>query len=179
MLQRTFCWGELYVPKATSMPAEYVGPFVNSNKNDYIDAEAEQRPAMRFVPIKNGAQLEMQALPGAGSLDGPANCCDQPKQGLLARAWDSRTDGVPSEVSALVYSRDGTNVLSTRMRALLAEIRFERMKLEEQIDTIYRELAQFATMEESCRRLLTVPGIGPLTATTLIVAIAKAIARLS
>jgi transposase len=47
------------------------------------------------------------------------------------------------------------------------------MKLEEQIDNVNRELAQFASKEESCRRLLTVPGIGPLTATALVAAIGK------
>ncbi len=40
-------------------------------------------------------------------------------------------------------------------------------KLEEQIDTTTRELAQFAKQEESCRRLLTIPGIGPLTISKL------------
>lgn len=48
------------------MPAEYVRPFVKSNKNDYVDAEAiaeaVQRPTMRFVPIKNETQLDLQAL---------------------------------------------------------------------------------------------------------------------
>jgi transposase len=48
------------------MPAEYVRPFVKSNKNDYIDAEAiaeaVQRPTIRFAPIKNEAQLDVQAL---------------------------------------------------------------------------------------------------------------------
>ncbi len=44
------------------MPAQYVKP----NKNDYLDAkaiaEAVQRPTMRFVPVKNNAQLDLQAL---------------------------------------------------------------------------------------------------------------------
>jgi len=48
------------------MPAEYVRPFVKSNKNDYVDAEAiaeaVQRPTMRFVPVRNEAQLDLQAL---------------------------------------------------------------------------------------------------------------------
>ena len=48
------------------MPAEYVRPFVKSNKNDYVDAEAiaeaVQRPTMRFVPVKNEDQLDLQAL---------------------------------------------------------------------------------------------------------------------
>jgi transposase len=38
------------------MPAQYVKPYVKTNKSDYIDAEAiaeaVQRPTMRFVPIK-------------------------------------------------------------------------------------------------------------------------------
>jgi transposase len=47
------------------IPAQFVRPFVKSNKNDYIDAEAiaeaAQRPTMRFVPIKTEDQLDMQA----------------------------------------------------------------------------------------------------------------------
>jgi transposase len=39
------------------MPAQYVKPYVKTNKNDYIDAEAcseaVTRPTMRFVPIKS------------------------------------------------------------------------------------------------------------------------------
>ena len=48
------------------IPAQFVRPFVKSNKNDYIDAEAiaeaAQRPTMRFVSIKTDDQLDMQAL---------------------------------------------------------------------------------------------------------------------
>jgi transposase len=48
------------------MPAKYVRPFVKSNKNDYVDAEAiaeaVQRPTMRFVSIKSEARLDLQAL---------------------------------------------------------------------------------------------------------------------
>ena len=43
------------------MPAQYVKPYVKTNKSDYIDAEAiaeaVQRPRMRFVPIKTEEQL--------------------------------------------------------------------------------------------------------------------------
>jgi transposase len=48
------------------MPAQYVKPFVKTNKNDYIDAEAIAeavlRPTMRFVPIKSDDRLDMQSL---------------------------------------------------------------------------------------------------------------------
>lgn len=48
------------------MPAQYVKPFVKTNKNDFIDAEAIaealDRPRMRYVPIKSEGQLDMQSL---------------------------------------------------------------------------------------------------------------------
>jgi transposase len=41
---------------ARLMPAQYVRPYVKTNKNDFVDAEAiaevVQRLTMRFVPIK-------------------------------------------------------------------------------------------------------------------------------
>jgi transposase len=48
------------------MPAQYVKPYVKTNKNDFIDAEAiaeaVARPTMRCVPIKTDDQLDMQSL---------------------------------------------------------------------------------------------------------------------
>src|SRR5580692_10890456 len=42
--------------EARLMPAQYVKPYVQTNKSDFLDAEAiteaVQRPRMRFVPIK-------------------------------------------------------------------------------------------------------------------------------
>src|SRR6202140_5354695 len=48
------------------MPAQYVKPYVQTNKGDFLDAEAiaeaVQRPRMRFVPIKTEEQWDLQAL---------------------------------------------------------------------------------------------------------------------
>src|SRR5258707_12429236 len=48
------------------IPAQFVRPFVKSNKNDYRDAEAiaeaVERENMRFVPIKTEDQLDVQPL---------------------------------------------------------------------------------------------------------------------
>lgn len=48
------------------IPAQYVKPYVKTNKSDFIDAEAIAeavgRPTMRFVPIKTDEQLDMQSL---------------------------------------------------------------------------------------------------------------------
>jgi transposase len=46
--------------------AQFVKPFVKSNKNEFIDAEAiaeaVERKNMRFVPIKTDDQLDLQAI---------------------------------------------------------------------------------------------------------------------
>ena len=48
------------------IPAQFVKPFVKSNKNDFVDAEAiaeaAERKNMRFVPIKTDDQLDLQAM---------------------------------------------------------------------------------------------------------------------
>ncbi len=60
------------------IPAQFVRPFVKSNKNDYRDAEAiaqaVERENMRFVPIKSEDQLDVQALIGCAN----GWCRDEP-----------------------------------------------------------------------------------------------------
>ena len=161
------------------MPAEYVRPFVKSNKNDYIDAEAiaeaVQRPTMRFVPIKNEAQLDLQALHRVRDrwMGRRTAVINQIRGFLLEHGIAVATGPIHLKRQLPSILEDATNILSPRMRELLAEIRLEWLKLEDQIDNVNRELAQFASKEDSCRRLLTVPGIGPLTATALVAAIGK------
>lgn len=48
------------------VPAKFVKPYVKSNKNDLIDAEAiaeaVTRPTMRFVEVRSPEQVDLQAL---------------------------------------------------------------------------------------------------------------------
>ena len=74
------------------IPAQFVKPFVKSNKNDFIDAEAiaeaVDRQNMRFVPIKTDDQLDLQALHRVRDrLDHTTNVGDQPAACLPAGAW--------------------------------------------------------------------------------------------
>jgi len=159
------------------MPAEYVRPFVKSNKNDYVDAEAiaeaVQRPTMRFVPIKCEAQLDLQALHRVRDRwMGRRTAVINQIRGFLLEHGITIAVG-PAHLKRQIPSilEDADNLLSSRMRALLVELRDEWEKLETQIEEIDREFAQAAKKEENCRRLLTIPGIGPLTATALTAAI--------
>ena len=71
------------------MPAQYVKPYVQTNKSDYLDAEAiaeaVQRPRMRFVPIKTEEQLG-DATHSGGEPD------SQPSSGT----WADRAQGPKS-----------------------------------------------------------------------------------
>lgn len=159
------------------MPAQYVKPYVKTNKNDYVDAEAiaeaVQKPTMRFVPIKNEAQLDLQA------------------QHRVRDRWVGRRTAVINQIRAFLLERgitvprgpahlekqipsileDAENMLTPRMRLLLTELVAEWRKLDEQVGEVSREIAHSAQQEQSSRLLLTIPGIGPLTATALSAAI--------
>jgi transposase len=164
------------------MPAEYVRPFVKSNKNDYIDAEAiaeaVQRPTMRFVPIKSEAQLDLQALHRVRDRwTGRRTAVINQIRGFLLEHGITIAVG-PAHLKRQIpfILEDADNLLSPRMRELLIELRDEWEKLETQIEKIDREFAQAVKTEENCRRLLTIPGIGPLTATALTAAIGNGVA---
>lgn len=159
------------------MPAEYVRPFVKSNKNDYNDAEAiaeaVQRPTMRFVPIKNEAQLDLQAMYRVRDRwMGRRTAVINQLRGFLLEHGLTIAPG-PAHLKRQLPSilEDAENLLSARMRTLLIDLRDEWQKLDDQIEATNRELAQSAKNDDGCRRLLTIPGIGPLTATALTAAI--------
>jgi transposase len=66
---------------------------------------------------------------------------------------------------------DAENGLSLRLRSLLSGIYAELIHLDERIANLDQEIGQIAVSDERCRRLLTIPGVGPITATALIAAI--------
>jgi transposase len=66
---------------------------------------------------------------------------------------------------------DPDNKLSGALRTLLAQLQLEMQYLGRQIDECDKLILQIANEIESCRRLIAIPGIGPLTATATIAAI--------
>lgn len=159
------------------MPAQYVKPYVKTNKNDYVDAEAiaeaVQRPTMRFVPIKNEAQLDLQALHRVRDrwVGRRTAVINQIRAFLLERGITVARGPAHLEKQIPSILEDAENMLTPRMRPLLADLIAEWRKLDEQIGEVSREIAHSAQREQSSRLLLTIPGIGPLAATALSAAI--------
>jgi hypothetical protein len=96
------CGGSHFLGKALQeqghevrlIPPQYVKPFVKTNKNDYVDAEAiaeaVDRPTMRFVPIKSDDQLDMQSLHRV--LGDAPNGGNQSDSWLVARTGHNDTE---------------------------------------------------------------------------------------
>ena len=159
------------------MPAQYVKPYVKTNKSDYIDAEAiaeaVQRLRMRFVPIKTEEQLDLQALH------------------RVRERWVMRRTAVVNQIRSLLLERgltlpkgrshlgqmlprileDAELKLSGAFRVLLAQLKLELEQLAARIEQMDMVIQQEARENESCQRLTTIPGVGPVTATALIAAV--------
>jgi transposase len=159
------------------MPAQYVKPYVMTNKNDYIDAEAIAeavwRPKTRFVPIKTDDQLDMQSLHRAreGWVQRRTSLVNQIRGLLLERGITIRKGRRYAE-EALPYILEdpGTN-LSGPLRTLLAQLQGELKHLQHQIDEADVVIFKAASEHEACQRLMAIPGIGPVVATAIIAAI--------
>lgn len=155
------------------MPPVYVKAYVRRQKNDAADAaaicEAVGRPSMRFVAVKTEDQQAVLMLHRVRALlvsqrtalicafrghmaefgvvapTGPRNI--EPLMAVLANEADARLPAL---------ARRALRPLARRMAMLRLEI--------ERLD---RRILDSHRSSEVCRRLATIPGIGPLTATAL------------
>ncbi len=159
------------------MPAQYVKPFVKTNKNDYIDAEAIAeavgRPRMRFVPIKSDEQLDMQSLHRARErwVRNRTALLNQIRGLLLERGITIRKGRRHAEEALPTILQDAEANLTGMMRQLLARLMSELKQLDVQISEIDAMIAGKADDHEACQRLMAIPGIGPITATAIVSAI--------
>ena len=65
------------------------------------------------------------------------------------------------------------DVLSPRMIRMLEDLSADWRHLDERIDAVTEEIELLADDTESCRQLMTVPGIGPIIASAMVAAIGK------
>lgn len=159
------------------MPAQYVKPFVKTNKNDYIDAEAIAeavlRPTMRFVPIKSDDQLDMQSLHRVRErwVMRRTAVVNQIRGLLLERGITLRQGRRHLETALPGILEDATSRLSGALRMLLGQLKLELEQLAGRIDEADSSMARATQENEGCRRLIAIPGVGPVTATALMAAI--------
>lgn len=156
---------------------QFVKPYVKSNKNDAADAEAiceaSQRPNMRFVPTKNIEQQDIQSLHRIRSQAvARRTALSNQIRGLLMEYGVIVPQGIAFVRRQLpLILEDAENELSPLFRELLNELYEEMVHLDLRVEKLEQKLERVAVNNEDCQRLLTIPGIGLLTATALLAAI--------
>lgn len=159
------------------MPPEYVRPYVKAQKNDDRDAEAiaeaATRPTMRFVPLKSVVQLEVQTLHRMRTrLVGARTALINQLRAILLEhgiVVARRKAQLARRLPDILVD----DALRPRLRLLLEDLRSEWRALDARIAELDREITKNARENEASRRLMQVPGIGPLTATALAAAIGE------
>ncbi len=159
------------------IPARYVKPFVKSNKNDFRDAEAIAeavlRPTMRFVPLKSREQLDLQALHRVRQrLVGERTAVINQIRGFLLEHGIAVRAGPPAlrrPLPEILADRGGA--LSPGMARLLAGLAEDWRRLDERIGEVTAAIEEVARRDEGCRRLMAVPGIGPVVSSAMVAAI--------
>ena len=158
------------------IPASYVKPFVQRNKNDARDAAAIcaalGRPDMRYVAIKSVEQQAARGVERARELlvkqrTQLMNC-------LRSQLAELGTVAAPggrgfAELSALVAAEDAAipALLQPALRALLGQI----TALHASIVALEAQIMATAKTDPAMRRLATIPGVGGLTAHAIVSAV--------
>src|SRR5512135_1096454 len=162
---------------ARLMPAKYVRPYSKGQKNDFRDAEAiaeaVQRPTMKFVVTKTAEQLDLQAL---------------------HRVWErlvSQRTGIINQIRAFLLERGvavrqglrflraalprilaaSPEVLSPRMVRIIEGLAEDWRRLDARIEHLSSEITALAHQDVGCKRLVSVPGIGPIISSAMVAAI--------
>jgi transposase len=171
-------WGRRFEAKGYRVRLihpRFVKPFVKGSKNDAVDAEAIHeaalRPTMRFVPVKTIEQQDLQMLHRTRDrLITQRTGLINHIRGLLGEYGVVIPVGAfrfRKNIRSAVEDAPLSELASDNFNALIAEFQV----LDARITAIDRKLAAICRKDERCKRLSTLPGVGPVVATALIAAI--------
>ncbi len=149
--------------------------------NDAADAaaicEAAGRPAQRFVSVRSVEnQAALMRHRARELMVGQRTAALNALRGHLSEIGVVAAQGVPNAyaLKELIdggVDENGEIVVPDCVRLALAPLVRQIDALDEAIEAIDRELEASARTDETARRLMTIPGIGPVTAMALLATI--------
>ncbi len=168
-------WGRLlsgFGHEVKLIAPEAVRPFVKrGRKNDAADAAAlcvaGSRPEARFVPVKSVEQQAVLALHAVRSLlVKQATMLANALRGLAAEFGLTVSKGLHKleELMTLVGAEESIPAVG---RLAMAELYAHGRTVAERLATLEAEIASHARRDATARRLATIPGIGPITASLI------------
>ena len=160
------------------MPAQYVKPYVKRGKNDAADAEAiceaVTRPTMRFVPVKTPDQQSVMMLHRVRLM-----LNRQRTQLSNAMRAHMAEFGVVAPVGrmglerllAIVDDHEDRRI-PVDARVCLAMLAAQLAVVKKQVLENDRRIRESARETEVGRRLMAIPGVGPLLASAFVASVA-------
>jgi transposase len=158
---------------AKLMPAQFVKPYVKSNKNDYLDAEAiceaVQRPNMRFVTSRTPEQQALGSVVRLrDSLVRQRNAVINQVHGFLLEFGIEYPKGRSTVTRLPRLLSEWQDELPVLMQSSLYQLYDEYVFLTQQIQRAEKLMSQHISQDERGKRLLAIPGVGLITASSLI-----------
>ena len=140
------------------IPAQFVKPFVKSNKNDFVDAEAiakaVERKNMRFVPIKTDDQLDLQAIHRVRDrlVSRRTAVINQIRAFLLERGMVFAQKPAKLKAAMADVLENAENALTPMMRNMIGILWDEWKTVEQQVEELTDKLEQIAENDAGCCR---------------------------
>ena len=156
------------------IPPAYVKPFVKRHKNDAVDAEAiceaAQRPSMRFVAVKSEEQQAAALVFRTRDLavKQRTQIANAIRGHLAEYGWVAPKGAFHlTTLTDLLESGEVGQTLPEAARPMFAMMVDMLADLDKRISDLDKEIARRTREDEVARRLMTIPGIGPITATAI------------
>jgi transposase len=157
------------------LPPQYVKPFVKRSKNDRNDAEAineaAARPSMRSVPIKTvERQAETIVVKHREMLVAHRTQLINALRGH-AMEFGAITARGTSNVSALLAVLAADAAIPDAAKVMFAQMGEHIADLDAKLEKVDRQLMERHKSDPVSRLLAAIPGVGPITAITMVVTI--------
>lgn len=155
------------------IPPAYVKPFVKRGKTDAADAEAISeavtRKTMRFVPVKTtDQQAAAMVLKTRTLLVKQRTQAVNALRAHLAELGIIAAAGMTKVETLIAIVRDETDIrLPLAARFALMTVADQIEALASETDRLERAIVAEAKRDEDMRRLVTIPGVGAITAATI------------
>ena len=168
-------WGRQIIAlghRCKLIPPIYVKPFLKRQKNDSNDAaaivEAAQRPTMRFVAVKPvAAQADAMLFRTRALLVRQRPQTINSLRGQLAEFGVIAAQGVGS-IAMLRFEWGAAKETLPEQVVSMTELLFEQIAaLSQKIADLEKEIRSRTRAREDMKRLMTIPGIGPICALAL------------
>ncbi|CAO3411724.1 transposase [Azospirillum oryzae] len=158
------------------MPPAYVKPYVKRGKTDAADAEAiceaVTRPTMRFVAVKSiDQQAALMLHKTRDLLVRQRTMLINALRGHLAEFGIIAAKGPSGTKAAIETLHEAQDRLPELARRALHGLVDQLRLLGEEIDRLEARILEWHRASDVSRRLATIPGIGPITASAIAAAV--------